>query len=115
MIQTQQELERLKTLQESYDDLSEGVSAIADKIDNIKLPEIDTTELAKESTLNAVSNKLDNLNVEVDLSSISKQGSNADATNSAILEGIERLLARSAKYDTTTGNLQFDNIDLTIV
>lgn len=59
MIQTQQELERLKTLQESYDDLSEGLPAIADKIDNIKLPEIDTTELAK-------------------------QGENQEATNSAI-------------------------------
>lgn len=59
MIQTQQELERLKTLQESYDDLSGGMSVLADKIDNIKLPEIDTTELAK-------------------------QGENQEATNSAI-------------------------------
>lgn len=47
MTQTQQELERLRTLQESYNDLAEGLPALSDKIDNIKLPEIDTTELAK--------------------------------------------------------------------
>ena len=63
MIQTQQELERLKTLQESYSDLSGGMSVLADKIDNIKLPEIDTTELAK-------------------------QGENKEATNSAILKAV---------------------------
>ena len=66
MIQTQQELERLKTLQESYNDLSEGMSVLADKIDNIKLPEIDTTELAK-------------------------QGENAEATNTAILAEIKAI------------------------
>ena len=60
--------------------------AIKDKIDNIQLPEIDTTELAKEATLNEVSNKLDNFNVEVDLSSVAKQGENQEATNSAILD-----------------------------
>lgn len=42
------------------------VEEVGNKIDNIKLPEIDTTELAK-------------------------QGSNADATNSAILEGINSI------------------------
>lgn len=66
MIQTQQELERLKTLQESYSDLSGGMSVLADKIDNIKLPEIDTTELAK-------------------------QGENAEATNTAILAEIKAI------------------------
>jgi hypothetical protein len=40
MIETQQELEKLRTLQESYNDL-------ADKIDNIQPPEIDTSTLAK--------------------------------------------------------------------
>lgn len=55
MTQTQQELERLRTLQESYHDLDDKINvvlpALADKIDNIQLPEIDTTELAKEQTL----------------------------------------------------------------
>lgn len=107
MTQTQQQIEKLRTLQESLDfyadvaenqlpliakesTLQEESAAIQSKIDNIKLPEIDTTEFAK-------------------------QGENQEATNSAILEGIERILARSVKYDTSTGNLQFDNIDLTIV
>ena len=42
--------------------LTDGVNTLVEKIDNIQLPEIDTTELAKEATLNKVSNKLDNLN-----------------------------------------------------
>ena len=71
--------------------IDESVNTLSTKIDNIKLPEIDTTELAKESTLNAVSSKLDNLNVEVDLTQVAKQGSNANATNSAILEGINSI------------------------
>jgi hypothetical protein len=66
-------------------------AAIQSKIDNIQLPEIDTTELAKETTLNAVSNKLDNLNVEVDLSSVAKQGENQEATNSKILEEVQKI------------------------
>lgn len=84
----EEQIEKLKTLQESYDVLATSIEtqlpAVADKIDNIKLPEIDTTELAKETTLNEVSSKLDNLNVEVDLSSVAKQGENQDATLSAI-------------------------------
>jgi hypothetical protein len=37
------------------------VGEVGNKIDNIKLPEVDTTELAKEATLNAVSSKLDKM------------------------------------------------------
>lgn len=73
MIETQQELERLKTLQESYNDLSGGMSALADKIDNIKLPEIDTTELAK-------------------------QGDNQQATNTAILEAVSNIVDTKNLY-----------------
>lgn len=79
------DLYELENKMDSLEDKVEAESqAIQHKIDNIKLPEIDTTELAKESTLNAMSSKLDNLNVEVDLSSVSKQGENQEATNSAI-------------------------------
>jgi hypothetical protein len=67
------------------------VDDVKQAVENIQLPEIDTTELAKESTLNAVSSKLDNLNVEVDLSPVAKQGNNADATNSAILNAVNNL------------------------
>jgi hypothetical protein len=88
------------------------VEEVGNKIDNIDLSAVEN-KVQEESA--AIQNKLDNLNVEVDLSPVAKQGSNADATNSAILDGIERILARSARYDTATGNLQFDNIDLTIV
>jgi hypothetical protein len=46
--------------------IDENTSDLADKIDNIKLPEIDTTELAK-------------------------QGENAEATNSKILEEVQKI------------------------
>lgn len=76
MKQTQQQIEHLRTLQEQLDSalhetaqentlLAES-AAIQEKIDNIKLPEIDTTELAK-------------------------QGENAEATNSKILEEIGKI------------------------
>lgn len=53
-------------LEEVKDAVETQLPALADKIDNIKLPEIDTTELAK-------------------------QGDNQEATNSAILEELMKL------------------------
>lgn len=68
MKQTQEQIEHLRTIQETssfWADVAENqLPALADKIDNIKLPEIDTTELAK-------------------------QGENQEATNSAILNAIK--------------------------
>lgn len=51
----------------------EGVSALSNKIDNIKLPEIDTTELAK-------------------------QGENQEATNTAIYNAVKSLPDLSLLY-----------------
>ena len=94
--------------------LTSAKEEILTAVENAKV-DIDTTELAKEVTLNAVSNKLDNLNVEVDLSgvesglqevkqavenielpeidtsAIAKQGENAEATNTAILAEIKAI------------------------
>ena len=76
MSEIQNKIEKLKTLQESYDVLTDVVEnqlpALADKIDNIKLPEIDTTELAK-------------------------QGENQEATNSAILSALNGVAASMYK------------------
>ena len=70
MTETQVQIEKLRTLQESYDVVADAVEtqlpALADKIDNIKLPEIDTTELAK-------------------------QGENQEATNTKILEEVQKI------------------------
>lgn len=89
--------------------LNDGVSTLSSKIDNIDLssienkvdtesqaiqakinaiPSTDLSGVAKESTLNEVSNKLNNLNVDVDLSSVAQQGNNTEATNSKILEEV---------------------------
>jgi hypothetical protein len=80
------------TIKCDYGDEPAKEQTLIDKAEEIKQaiaeakPEIDTTELAKETTLNTVSSKLDNLNVEVDLSSVSKQGENQEATNTAIYD-----------------------------
>lgn len=55
MILTQEQIERLRTLQESYNELVDGLS---------------------------------NINVDVDLSPLAKQGDNEEATNSAILSAL---------------------------
>ena len=41
--------------------MEEGVNNLSNKIDNIKLPEIDTTELAKETTLNEFKGVVENV------------------------------------------------------
>lgn len=65
MAETQVQIEKLRTLQESYDAVADAVEtqlpALADKIDNIKLPEIDTTELAKEATVSSIKDYLDQM------------------------------------------------------
>lgn len=97
MTQTQLQLERLRTLQESYHDLDDKINvvlpALADKIDNIQLPEINTDTLAKETTLQEesaeIKNKIDN---------VAKQGENVDATNTAILEAVSAIVDTKNLY-----------------
>lgn len=67
--------------------LSESVPSI-NAGDELFVKLYSESEVAKESTLNEVSNKLDNLNVDVDLSSVAQQGDNTEATNSKILEEV---------------------------
>lgn len=90
MEQTQKQIEKLYTLQESYDELANAVEnqlpAIADKIDNIKLPEIDTTELAK-------------------------QGENQEATNSKILEEVQNKLTPLEAVLTELNNGKQEMVD----
>ena len=107
-------------------------SMIGEALGDVK---IDTTELAKEQTLLEVSKKLNNLNVDVDLSNVAQQGDNPEATNTKILEEtlkvsdaqaqIDQLIAiqlqtinsiasRSVKYNEQTGNLTIENVELII-
>lgn len=95
-------------------DLADVVNTLSDKIDNIKFPEVDTTELAKESTLQeesaTIQSKIDNIDLtpienkvdegvstlstkinNIDLSSVAKQGENTEATNTAILAEIKAI------------------------
>ena len=85
--------------------VEEESNAVQAAIQNIKLPEIDTTELAQESTLQEVSAKLDNLNVDVDLSLVAKQGENQEATNSAIYNAIGDVAAALTTIDEILGEL----------
>lgn len=68
--------------------VQEGVSTLSTKIDNIDLSAVEN-KVQEESA--AIQRKLDNLSVEVDLTQVAKQGNNADATNSKILEGINSI------------------------
>ena len=60
--------------------------------------------------VSALSTKIDN----IDLSSVAKQGENQEATNTAILDGINRMLSRSVVYNSSTGDLIFENVDIII-
>lgn len=91
MKQTQQQIEKLKSLRESLDwaidlaenqlpELKSALLEIKDKVSNIQLPEIDTTELAK-------------------------QGENAEATNSRILEEIGNVATALTTLNDTLGTL----------
>lgn len=71
-------------------------SMIGEALGDVK---IDTTELAKEQTLLEVSDKLDNLNVDVDLSNVAQQGNNHDATNTKILEETLKVSDAQAQID----------------
>lgn len=75
--------------EETLTQVASKVEEVGSKIDNIKLPEIDTTELAK-------------------------QGENQEATNSKILEEIQSFANRNVIYDSVTGNLIIENVKITI-
>lgn len=66
--------------------MEEGVNNLSNKIDNIKLPEIDT-------------------------SAIAKQGENQEATNTAILDAIT---TRFVVYNEETGCLTIENVNIKI-
>ena len=69
----EEQIEKLRSLQESYNDLADEVNVISNKIDNIQLPEINTSALAK-------------------------QGENKDATNTAILEAVSNIVDTKNLY-----------------
>jgi hypothetical protein len=71
-------------------------SMIGEALGDVK---IDTTELAKEQTLLEVSDKLDNLNVDVDLSNVAQQGDDPNATNTKILEETLKVSDAQAQID----------------
>lgn len=85
---TQEQIEKLRTLQESYDILTDAVEnqlpALADKIDNIDLTPIESKVDEGVSTL---STKIDN----IDLSSVAKQGDNPNATMTGLLDAINAI------------------------
>ena len=77
-----------------------------DKGDKI---EIDTTDVAKETTLNSAKEEIltavENAKPEVDLSGVAKQGEKPEATNSKILEEIGNVAAALTTINDTLGTL----------
>ena len=102
MQQTQEQIERLYTLQESYHILADAVDsgaqestllaeseAIKQAIASAK-PNVDLSGV--ESGLQEVKNAVENIELpEIDTSAIAKQGENAEATNTAILAEIKAI------------------------
>ena len=118
MTQTQEQIEKLRTLQESYDaltdtlitdpiakesTLSQGVADIKSAVENIDLTPV---ESKVDAGVAEIKDKLDNLDLSsienkidnIDMSAIAKQGENADATNTAIYEAVKQLPDLSLLY-----------------
>ena len=74
--------------------LIEKTEEIKDTIVNTT-PKVDLTPVAKETTLNSAKEEIltavENAKPEVDLSGVAKQGENPEATNSKILEEVQKI------------------------
>lgn len=101
MSEIQNKIEKLKTIQESMDVLTDSLVA---------------NPVAKESTIitesQSIKDKIDNIKLpEVDLSSVAKQGENQEATLSAVLEGftsLDLLIRESVLKENVTIKLTAD-------
>ena len=92
--------------------VQEGVNFLSVLIDNIDLSAVEN-KVQEESA--AIQAKIDNIELpEIDTTELAKQGENQEATNTKILEGIDRILSRSLVYNSTTGSLRLENVDITI-
>ena len=70
--------------------LNSAKEEILTAVENTK-PEVDLSRVAQESTLQQVKNAVENIELpEIDTSAIAKQGENAEATNSKILEEVAK-------------------------
>jgi hypothetical protein len=77
--------------------VEEESQAIQGKIDAI--PATDLTEVAKEETLNTLANKIDNIKLpEIDTTELAKQGENQEATNSKIYDAVKSIPDLSLLY-----------------
>lgn len=71
--------------------VDEGVAILSTKIDNIDLSAVEN-KVQEESA--AIQEKIDSIKLpEVDLSSVAKQGGNAEATNTKIYEEVQKISA----------------------
>ena len=88
-------VETQEAMREQLDIIHQDINSIDSKIDNLEFPEIDTSQIAKEQTLQWVAQtSYDTMNtgfnsVNSMLNNI--QGPNTEATNSAILALLEQV------------------------
>lgn len=83
-------LAKENTLTQVASKVEEESEAIKSKIDAI--PATDLTEVAKEETLNTLANKIDNIKLpEIDTTKLAKQGENQEATMSVVYEELMKL------------------------
>ena len=92
--------------------VQEGVNFLSVLIDNLDLSAVENKVKEESATIQA---KIEDIELpEIDTTELAKQGENQEATNTAILEGINRILSRSVVYNSSTGDLTFENVDIII-
>lgn len=87
----EEQIQKLKTLQESFDALSQGSISIESKVDEVKEAvdniDLSVVESKVEEGVSTLSNKIDNI-----------QGENREATNTAIYNAVKSLPDLSLLY-----------------
>ena len=91
------EVDKGDTLTQVASKVEEESEAIKSKIDAI--PATDLTAVAKEETLNTLADKIDNIKLpEIDTTELAKQGENKNATNSKIYDAVKGIPDLSLLY-----------------
>jgi hypothetical protein len=129
---TQEQIEKLRTLQESYDVLADtliidpvakesslvqGIADIKSSVENIDLTPVETKV---DEGVADIKKKIDNIKLpEIDTSAIAKQGDNPEATNSKILEEVQKIPnlknIYSARFEKNDDNINTYTMILPII
>jgi hypothetical protein len=129
---TQEQIEKLRTLQESYDVLADtliidpvakesslvqGIADIKSSVENIDLTPVETKV---DEGVADIKKKIDNIKLpEINTTELAKQGDNPEATNSKILEEVQKIPnlknIYSARFEKNDDNINTYTMILPII